>query len=117
MPKKTKDTGLEIIEQLRKNLDSLRREATAAGLPTSRRNRLNQEIQKIGLEIEVLLREINPIKLPPAMFDPSNPDLVGRFIALALVAQPRVTLTVTIQTSSETPSIGNTQRAAPRSSA
>lgn len=92
MPKKTKDTSSEIIKQLRNNLDSLRREATAAGLPASRRNRLNQEIQKIGLEIEVLLREIDPIKLPPAMFDPGNPDLVGRFIALALVAQPRVTL-------------------------
>jgi hypothetical protein len=93
MAKKKTDVTSEIIGQLRENLESLRREATSTGLSIPRRNKLNQEIQRIGWEIEKLLREIDPIKLPPAMFDPGNPDLVGRFIALALVAQPRVALT------------------------
>lgn len=93
MAKKKADVASEIINQLRDNLESLRRETTTTGLSVRRRTSLNQEIQRIGWEIEKLLREIDPIKLPPAMFDPGNPDLVGRFIALALVAQPRIALT------------------------
>lgn len=92
MAKKRADVASQIIKQLRDNLESLKREATTTGLPARRRTSLNQEIEQIGWEIEKLLREIDPIKLPPAMFDPRNPDLVGRFIALALVAQPRVAL-------------------------
>lgn len=93
MAKKKADVTSEIIDRLRENLESLRREATSVKLSALRRNKLNLEIQRIVWEIEKLLREIDPIKLPPAIFDPGNPDLVGRFIALALVAQPRVSLT------------------------
>ena len=89
---KPKNAALEILRELRENLDALRKEATAADLSASRRKQINEQTRRIGLDIESFLRETDPIKLPPAMFDPAKPDLVGRFIALALVAQPRVPL-------------------------
>jgi len=92
MARSKPDTVSQLIRHLRDNLESLRREMTAEELTAHRRNLLNKEIQNIGREIEELLREFDPIKSPSTMFDPSNPEHVGLFIALALVAQSRIPL-------------------------
>ena len=41
---------------------------------------------------ETLLRELDPIRQPDFVFDPGDPAVVGRFIALAMIAQPLVQL-------------------------
>jgi hypothetical protein len=40
-------------------------------------------------ELDGAVRRLDPIALPSAVFDPSNPKVIGRFTALALVAQQR----------------------------
>lgn len=44
-------------------------------------------------DLAALLTEIDPISTPSSVFDPANPKVVGRFVSLALVAQPRMALT------------------------
>ena len=42
--------------------------------------------------LHVLERNIDPIRLPDAFFDPSEPRLIGHFVALALISQERYPL-------------------------
>ena len=42
--------------------------------------------------LRLLEREIDPIRLPDAFFDPSEPRLIGHFVALALISQERYSL-------------------------
>jgi hypothetical protein len=55
--------------------------------------RLTKSVQTGMVEITDKLlkiaREFDPIRQPDVVFDPGNPSLVGRFVALALLAQPR----------------------------
>jgi hypothetical protein len=41
-------------------------------------------------ELSKALADLDPIKEPMSVFDPSDPDTIGRLVALALIAQPRV---------------------------
>ncbi|MCQ1767955.1 hypothetical protein NOJ05_04585 [Neorhizobium galegae] len=38
--------------------------------------------------LEQVVREIDAVQLPTSFFDPTEPNLIGRFISIALVAQP-----------------------------
>ncbi len=40
-------------------------------------------------ELEAALSQIDPVAMPTSVFDPSNPKIIGRFTALAMVAQTR----------------------------
>jgi len=42
--------------------------------------------------LHVLERNIDPIRMPDAFFDPSEPRLIGHFVALALISQERYPL-------------------------
>lgn len=54
------------------------------------RKRLDEELSSIIAAISEARRELDRVKQPEAVFDPSDPRLIGRFVALALVAQPTV---------------------------
>ena len=54
--------------------------------PSARRS-LDKELREIASEVEAALAKIDPVSLPDSVFDPSNPKIIGRFTALALVAQ------------------------------
>ena len=56
------------------------------------RKHLDNELRELVGRIEALLRDLDPIKQPQFVFDPAEPAVVGRFIGLALVAQPRLRL-------------------------
>lgn len=58
-------------------------------MSTARRRQLEVEIRDTLSQLAKLLSSIDPIRQPTTTFDPSNPKLVGRFVALALVAQER----------------------------
>lgn len=56
--------------------------------PTVRR-RIEQEVRGIVDDLTGLLRDLDPIRQPRFVFDAGNPSIVGRFVALAMIAQPR----------------------------
>ena len=88
MSKKPTPTTLPIAE-LRETLDKLTKQATAADLTPPRRKALEKELHRAIADLGKLLSSLDPIRQPTAMFDPSNPKIVGRFVSLALVAQDR----------------------------
>lgn len=77
------------IAELRANLDQLVEQATATTLSSQRRRALDKDIRGVIEELESFLNTLDPIRHPTAVFDPGNPKIVGRFVALALVAQSR----------------------------
>ena len=77
------------IGELRETLDKLTAQATEAELTIPGRKALEKELHKAIKDLGELLNSLDPIRQPTAMFDPSNPKVVGRFVALAMVAQDR----------------------------
>lgn len=77
------------IPDLQKVLDHLLGEAK--GKPKSRKV-FEKQVREIIISLQQLLNELDPIRQPTSVFDPSNPKIVGRFVSLALVAQPRQSL-------------------------
>ena len=85
----TTNTGPDAIDVLRASLRQLRAQAGEALLLSSKRKKLETEIKAAIDELAALLAKIDPIAQPTSVFDPSNPKVVGRFVALAMVAQDR----------------------------
>lgn len=79
----------QIAEELRQTLDRLIDETHNQTLSARRRRILETDIRGTIANLGKLLNELDPIHQPMSIFDPSNPKIVGRFIALALVAQQR----------------------------
>ncbi|WP_375292547.1 Eco29kI family restriction endonuclease [Sphingomonas melonis] len=84
-----KPTPSSPIAELRANLDQLVEQATSTELSSQRRRALDKDIRGVIEELESFLNTLDPIRQPTAVFDPGNPKIVGRFVALALVAQSR----------------------------
>ncbi|GEO80604.1 Eco29kI family restriction endonuclease [Pararhodospirillum oryzae] len=78
-----------IIEEFRQTLRRLVVETDKPALKTLARKALESEIRGIMEELGDFLTDLDPIGQPKSVFDPGNPKIVGRFISLALVAQPR----------------------------
>lgn len=79
----------QIIDRLKSDLVAL---ATVTGenpLQVAARRRLDTELRDVVLRVNDLLRALDPIRQPRFIFDPGNPGVVGRFIALAMIAQTR----------------------------
>lgn len=87
MSRKPKE--LASVNELRKSLQRLTDETDATALSNHKRKSLEKEIKGVIDELTTLLTNLDPIAQPTAVFDPSNPEVVGRFISLALVAQDR----------------------------
>lgn len=51
-----------------------------------------RQIEEIEARVNRLVIALDPVRRPTSVFDPTHPAQVGRFLALALVAQPRVPL-------------------------
>ena len=90
MSKKTGSTA--IIADLQQTLQRLFTETDQPSLTTSSRRSLETEIRKVIEGLGQFLNDLDPIRQPTSVFDPGNPKIVGRFISLALVAQPRHSL-------------------------
>jgi hypothetical protein len=78
----------QLLEQLRLIVKQIAKTGTEGLSP-----RLTKSVQAGVVEITDKLlkvaRDLDPIKQPDVVFDPANPSLVGRFVALALLAQSR----------------------------
>ena len=77
------------IEAIRQQVRSFVETATEKALQPKLRNRLDLALRGLVQDVEGALQRIDPIALPSVVFDPSNPKIIGRFTALALVAQDR----------------------------
>lgn len=82
----------EVIGRLRGTLDELIAAAEGHPLSSTQRRGLDESIRNLTGRLGVLLRDLDPVKQPEAVFDPANPALVGRFVAMGLIAQPRKSL-------------------------
>jgi hypothetical protein len=73
-------------------LDRLVTEASSPTATPHARKLIDKALRTVTKRIDSALRTIDPITQPEAIFDSSDPATIGRFIALALVAQPLVPL-------------------------
>lgn len=80
------------IEKIREEVRRLVDAATERVLPAARRNRVDHALRALATDIEGAIERIDPVSLPTVVFDPSNPKIIGRFTALAMVAQARLPL-------------------------
>lgn len=84
-------TSAELVARLKIDLAGLT--SLAGGDLTAReRKAADADIRQVMAELGKVLHRLDPIRQPAAVFDPGNPKVIGRFIALALVAQPRQSL-------------------------
>jgi len=77
----------ELLSALQNNFVSLAAQAKSQQHSVIERRSIDDALRAIKSSIDTLLQELDPIKQPSAVFDPSNPEIIGRFISLALVAQ------------------------------
>lgn len=56
------------------------------------RRQVLKKISEMKSQLDALEREMDPIQLPDSFFDPSEPRLIGHFVALALISQKRLRL-------------------------
>jgi len=64
----------------------------AAEMTAPSRRKVLAAIAEMKDALDLLERDIDLIRLPDAFFDPSEPRLIGHFVALALIAQQRYPL-------------------------
>ncbi len=82
----------QVVEDLDAKLENLSDIASSGELSKLARLRLDVKLRSFVERAEALARKLDPIHWPRFVFDPGDPAVVGRFIALALIAQPRVPL-------------------------
>jgi hypothetical protein len=78
-----------IVSGLIESIEALGQATKADGLSGPGRKKLNVQIKELVVELESIVKDIDLRNNPSHVFDPTNPAVVGRFIALALVAQER----------------------------
>ena len=76
------------ILAIREKVAALIAANTASAMAGRRRKALDGQIRDLIADLEQSLARIDPVAMPSMVFDPSNPKIIGRFTALALVAQP-----------------------------
>ena len=79
----------EILNRLTADLIELSDTANELKPSAPARRQLDAELRDLIIRAEALLRDLDPIHQPRFMFDPGDPAVVGRFIALAMIAQTR----------------------------
>jgi len=78
-----------LVRRLRSEIDAILSNGIQQKITANVRRDITDEVAEIKNSLDQVLRQIDPIKQPESVFDPSEPNIVGRFVALAMVAQPR----------------------------
>lgn len=86
-----KARGPEGIEKLAEQLKELSEAMLAQQIDLSsiRSKRVRKTIADASAKLRKVIEELDPIKHPGFVFDPSNPNVAGRIIGITLIAQPR----------------------------
>lgn len=89
----SKANSLDVeIAALRERVAALTGLADSTPFSPVARRKVDHELRHVIETLESALRRLDPIAMPRSVFDPSNPKVIGRFTALAMVAQERAPL-------------------------
>jgi hypothetical protein len=86
---KARDSLDQEVSAIRAKIVAVLASTADSPLSPSERRKIDRQARSLIVELESLLGRIDPVSMPPALFDPSNPKIIGRFTALALVAQAK----------------------------
>ena len=78
----------ELVSQLKELSDNLAVEDASYLIPSSAR-RVRKTISGVYEKLRKVIEELDPIKHPGFVFDPSNPSVAGRIAGIAMIAQDR----------------------------
>jgi hypothetical protein len=87
MAKKAKGED-DVISRLAKATEDLGK--LGPGLTDHARKRLKGSIEGLAEALQKVAQTHDPIQRPSSVFDPTDPKIPGKVVALSLVAQPRV---------------------------
>ncbi len=80
---------LEQLAAQLKKLSELIAAEKASDLPASSAKRVRTTLTAAFDGLRGLIADLDPIKHPGFVFDPSNPNVVGRVVGITMIAQPR----------------------------
>lgn len=87
MPKST--AKIEELAQQLQGISQLLASEKTADISAPRIKRVRARITEAYNEIRSVIERLDPIKHPGFVFDPSNPNIVGRIVGITMIAQPR----------------------------
>ena len=82
----------QLAVQLKELSEKLAREE-ASQIAAPRAKRVRRTIGEAYEKLRGVMEDLDPVKHPDFVFDPSNPIVAGRIIGITLIAQPRKLLT------------------------
>jgi hypothetical protein len=85
----TRRPEIRKTEEVVAAVKELRQTLTDATFTPPSRKTVLSKIEELRDELESISRSVDPVQLPDAFFDPSEPRLIGYFVALALISQDR----------------------------
>jgi hypothetical protein len=85
---KTSSRVEELASQIKLLSEALATEGPTR-LPKSQARRLRKAINEAYEKLRGVMDDLDPIKHPGFVFDPSNPNIVARIIGITMIAQPR----------------------------
>lgn len=74
--------------ELKKLSDNLAHESPPV-LPRACARRIRTAITESYVKLRKVIDDLDPVRPAEFVFDPSNPNVVGRFVAITMIAQPR----------------------------
>lgn len=83
----------QLADQLKKLSETLAKEE-ASQLSAFRIKRVRDTITEAYEKLRKLIEDLDPVKHPGFIFEPSNPNVAGRIVGIAMIAQPRKQLSV-----------------------
>jgi len=84
---------VEFVAALRELVTKLPNEIEPPALPSPRLKALKNDIAAAVARLTSLSRELDPIRQPPLVFDPSDPRVIGELIGRTMLEQPRHPMT------------------------
>ncbi len=78
----------ELAAQLKELSDSMAHEAVSQ-LSSPRAKKVRRTIGEAYEKLRKVMADLDPIKHPGFVFDPSNPSVVGRIVGITMIAQTR----------------------------
>src|SRR5712692_4564771 len=87
MPKPGKLEQLAV--QLKELSETLAKEEASSQLPAISAKRVRKAISEAYDKLRKVMEDLDPIKHPGFVFDPSNPNVAGRIVGITMIAQNR----------------------------
>ena len=87
-----REAAKHVIDDLDEKLESLSEIARTGNASDLVRLGLDVKLRSFVERADRLAKDLDPVQWPQFVFDPGDPAIVGRFVALALIAQPRIPL-------------------------